>query len=419
MMLLWRTSMEQIEYSSLKKLDSSYGTPFYLMDSNIYENNIKNFLSSLTQYYKKIIIGYSFKTNYTPALCQKALTLGCFAEVVSAMEFDLALKAGFSKIIFNGPIKSYDYLAKAFELDAIINIDSAYEIDYVLEYRKRHLNKKLKVGLRVNVELKDSDGNSVIQSGLKSGRFGFSQKLLPEIVETLRSNDIIINSIHGHTSSSDRAAINYTTIVNYMLNVCKQLSLTDIEFFDVGGGFFGAAANGIDISNKPTYDEYSKSIFDCLLNDDWFGSVNPYVVIEPGASVVSNVFSYVSKVYQVKTMNDKVFVVTDGTVFDVKPTMHKNNLPFKLYSKTKSPERILCDFVGSTCMEKDVILSEIKMQKPQFGDYVVIDGVGSYTISLTPTFINYLSPIIDISDNNIKIVRRRQTLEDITRLYTY
>lgn len=411
--------MEQINYTWLENLANKYGTPFYLMNSCVYENNVTQFVTSLKKYYEKIIVGYSFKTNYVPALCQKALALGCYAEVVSAMEFDLALKIGFSNIIFNGPIKKYDYLTKAFDLGVIINLDSEYEIDYVLEYRKRNPKKLMKVGLRVNIELKDSEGNSVIQNGLRSGRFGFSKQLLPNVIDVLRTNGIVINSIHGHTSSSDRAAINYETIVNYMLMICNEFKLDDIEYFDIGGGFFGAAANGIDVSNKPTYCDYSDIIFKNLLKSNWFNKTKPFLIIEPGASVVSNVFSYVSKVYQLKEMNGKVFVTTDGTVFDVKPTMHKNNLPFKLYSKNNNTNSILCDFVGSTCMEKDVILSDVSMQKPNFGDFVKIDGVGAYTMALTPSFINYVSPIIDISNDNSKLVRRRQVLKDITDLYVF
>ena len=49
-----------------------------------------------------------------------------------------------------------------------------------------------------------------------------------------------------------------------------------------------------------------------------------------------------------------------------------------------------------------------------------IDGVGAYTIVLAPTFINFISPIIGVTDNDDKtfIVRRRQTIDDVVTLYT-
>ena len=417
MMLQWRILMEQIDYKFVKKIAEEYGTPYYLMNSDIYEKNVMNFVSALKKYYDRILVGYSFKTNYVPALCKKALALGCYAEVVSAMEFELALKCGFSNIIFNGPIKTYNYLSKAFDLGVVVNLDSEYELQYVLEYQKNHPNKALRVGIRVNINLKDVLGNSVIQNGLKQGRFGFSSDTLSHLVEKLKSSGVIINSIHGHTSSSDRAAKNYETIVQYMSEVCKKYELNDIEYFDIGGGFFGAAADGINVIGKPVYEDYAKTVFDILHNDEWFKKVMPILVIEPGSSVVSNVFGYVSQVYQVKNINGKCFVTTDGCVFEVKPTMHNNNLPFKLYSHSDCKNNVICDFVGSTCMEKDIILSDVTMPEPKFGDFVKIDGVGAYTMVLTPDFINYKSPIIDISCGKNLLVRRRQTLSDIINTY--
>lgn len=97
--------------------------------------------------------------------------------------------------------------------------------------------------------------------------------------------------------------------------------------------------------------------------------------------------------------------------------MHSNNLPFTIYTQTESTQLIICDIVGSTCMEKDIILKDVEVPKIQFGDYILIDGVGAYTITLTPTFINYLSPILSLTENTVQQVRRRQTINDIISLY--
>ena len=80
----------------------------------------------------------------------------------------------------------------------------------------------------------------------------------------------------------------------------------------------------------------------------------------------------------------------------------------------------VANLVGSTCMEKDVILSDVNVPNTiKGGDYVKIDGVGAYTIVLTPSFINYVSPIISIGKSGEKLVRRRQTLEDVLTFYNY
>lgn len=406
-------------FHQIEDLSQRFGTPFYLMDSDRYLRNLASFKTAFGSRCN-LIVGYSFKTNYVPALCQIAKDAGCYAEVVSEMEYALAKRIGFTKIIFNGPIKKKDILITALRDRAIVNLDSLYEIDTVLEYKRNHPAEEISVGLRLNIELVDETGHSKVQCGLRVGRFGFTQTILEDVIPRLRDNGIKIISLHGHTSSSDRAVENYGIIVGQMLRICERFQLNDLRYFDVGGGFFGAAADGIDVSHKPQYEDYADCILGICKTNEWFCRINPYIVIEPGVSVTANVFSYISKIFQTKNIAGQLFLTTDGTVFDVKPTLHNNNLPHTFYTRLRSDKSYSANLVGSTCMEKDVILKDIEVPSSiGYGDFVKIDGVGAYTIALTPTFINYLSPIIEATDDKISVVRRRQTIDDIIPLYNF
>ena len=73
--------------------------------------------------------------------------------------------------------------------------------------------------------------------------------------------------------------------------------------------------------------------------------------------------------------------------------------------------------MGSTCMEKDVLLKEVVLPMLNAGDFIRFKGVGAYTICLTPTFINFLAPILSLEDGEYKEVRRRQTVDDILTIY--
>ena len=401
----------------IKNIEAQVGSPFYMMDPDLYESNVRTFVDAFRKKYDKIIIGYSFKTNYIPALCLRAKQIGCYAEVVSEMEMDIALKLGFEKIIFNGPIKRKDALIRAIKHQAIVNIDAEYEVDFLCQYKKEHPETEIKAGIRLNIMLVDEDGNSVVQTGLRSGRFGFPYDILEKNIARLRDAGLRVVSVHGHTSSSDRAVVNYRVIADYMLRICEEFDLNDIEFFDIGGGFFGAAPEGLDLTNRPKYEYYANIVVDCLKNSEWFNRCLPYIVIEPGSSVVSNVFKYYTKVYQLKRINGKNFAMVDGTVFDVKPTMHSNNLPHSIIAESVEDEFEVYDVAGSTCMEKDIMLREVSLPKLKIGDFLEFRGVGAYTISLTPTFINYLAPIVTVENETINVVRRKQQMDDVLNIY--
>ena len=66
--------------------------------------------------------------------------------------------------------------------------------------------------------------------------------------------------------------------------------------------------------------------------------------------------------------------------------------------KEKEPDLEVLYIGTHNRMEKDIILHEVEMDKIKAGDYIEINGVGAYTIALTPTFINYLAPILSIEN---------------------
>lgn len=409
-----------MDITKIKEIEGAVGSPFYLLNIEQYKENLTLFKKAFLKRYSNLIVGYSFKTNYLPTLCCTAKDLGVYAEVVSRFEYDLALHLGFkgNSIIFNGPIKRTQDIYFALDNHSIINIDSYQELESVISYRAENLFSEIEIGLRINIDLKDEKGESHVQSGLREGRFGFAQDGLSKVIKRLRDNNITVVSLHGHTSSSDRAIANYGIICNQLLLLVKRFKLNQIKYFNVGGGFFGAAAKGIDVANKPSYEDYANYICSILLGDEWFKKVQPFIVIEPGVSVVANTLSFISKIYEIKKINDKKFIVIDGSVYDIKPTMHSNNLPHQFITSNECivSDGFDADVVGSTCMEKDVILKNIKANCV-VGDYIKFDGIGAYTIVMTPTFINTFSPILIQTKKGFQVVRRRQTLQDFLSVY--
>lgn len=401
-------------------VSKNVGTPFYIVYPEVFNKNITSFLDACKSQYDKFILSYSFKTNYSPFILNAILANDCYAEVVSTMEYDLALDLGFKgeNIIFNGPIKKKIDLKKAVLNHSIIHLDGEYEVHSLLDIVRELNLKNVKVGLRVNMEINTNNGHSAIQAGLKESRFGFTIQMLDYLVPLLKANNIIINSLHGHTSSINRLVDNYQIIAKRLLDVCEKFDLDNIEYLDLGGGFFGAAPRGINVSNKPTYLDYAKGIMDVFSNNLWFLRHKPNLIIEPGTSVVTNTFDLVTKVYQHKHIGDKNFVVLDASVFHVKPINGVVNYPFEIFSNNPEQQAIITDFVGSTCMEIDKISKDVEINHYRNGDLVVFKGEGAYMMNMTPSFINFQIPIVTLSkDGSFTYIRKRQTLNQLKDVY--
>lgn len=417
--------MEQIKSISnefIKKLDKEIATPFYLFYPDVLAKNIEEFRNEFIKIYPNFLMGYSFKTNYVPSACNVAKLHGCYAEVVSDMEYDLALKLGFAPnhIIFNGPVKNKATLMQAFENKSIVNLDSENDIQVALEFKHKNPNMEVAVGLRININLVNQAGESKVQNSLRSSRFGFTEEMLAKYIPLLLNNNIKINSVHGHTSSFDRGVDNYCLIAETLLATIETYQLEDIDFFNLGGGFFGAPPAGFDVTGKPTYSDYAENIIHYLMKAPWFATKKPTLVIEPGSSILTNTFELCTKITQIKKVNKENFIIVDSSIFEVKPSMHSFNLPFELLSNqnldTKATRKKF-QVVGSTCMEKDIILKNIEIEQPRSGDYIVFKGVGAYTVVFNPMFINYLIPIVAITDKTTQVIRNRQNIENLLSLY--
>ena len=396
--------------SRLKEIANEVGTPFYLAYPDRFQKNLTDFNNAFKNRYNRFLLSYSFKTNYTPFLLDIVKSNGFIAEVVSEIEYDLAQQVGFKgdRIILNGPIKSEALIEKAILNGSIVNLDCLYEIDFIIDIRKKHPDLPINIGLRVNMEIKTDNGSSAIQGGLKESRFGFTQKILDEIIPKLKENKISVVSLHGHTSSTNRVVENYKIISSRLLEIAQVHTLDEIKYFDLGGGFFGAAPKEVDISKRPSYQDYANGICDVLLNNEWFQIHKPHIVIEPGASVVTNVFELVTRIHQHKTINQKDFVIVDASIYQVRAQTSKVNYPYDEYSEREEEQPITADIVGATCMETDVIANQVTLKHYHYGDFLVFKGSGAYRHNLTPFFINPRCAIVKMTEDGYEVLRKRQ-----------
>ena len=413
-----------ISFDQIQKLEHEHGSPFYLFDENAFIKNYDDIVAAFRSRYDKFLLAYSYKTNYIPYLCSIIKNKGGWAEVVSRLEYDLALKTGQSpeKIIFNGPVKQYEDIALALDNQSTVNLDSAYEIEYVVRYAKSNTSKSIKIGLRINIGLSDAAGTSHIQDSLKVGRFGFSPAkadITRTISRLAACENVKINSLHGHTSTTDRSLWCYEIITQTLCDIAAEYLPDTIEYINIGGGIYGHIPEQMRWKQTPSFDEYAATVTDVLKNSPWAQKQKPTLVLEPGVAMVADTLSFITKVVSVKTIHDELFVTVDGSGFHTKPTFHKVNQPFEIIKSANTNETATYNVVGSTCMEKDYLLTNVTAARPEPGDYIKIDSAGAYTVVLSPPFINPAPAILVKNDQGCKAIRTRQTLDDMFSNYSF
>jgi diaminopimelate decarboxylase len=409
-----------LSWPTLHNLEKEYGDSFFILDIRQFENNYKEFLQGFRSIYPNTNLGYSYKTNYIPKLCQTVHSMGGYAEVVSQMEYDLAIAIGVppTRIIFNGPLKQQEDLEKAILAGSTVNLDCLEEVEKVEALAEKLPEQKIAVGLRCNFEI-DTTRISRFGFDVAGGELDRAFKRLTAL------NNCEIEGLHCHISTAARSTESFARRTH------KIIELTDYyfkdkqpRFIDIGGGFYGKMTDELKSQFDgyiPNYHEYAEAVAP-QLKSRYPDNSGPELIIEPGVAIVSDVFNFATKVVGLKTVRSRQIALVVGSIHNVKPTGTDKNLSLRVYGNDENSDRRKLagkvDIVGYTCMEHDCLYKEYSGEIG-IGDYAVVENMGAYTVVFKPPFIRPNPPIIsyDSIQNEYTLIRRRETSQDVFSTY--
>lgn len=376
-------------------------SPYYLIDAEKFDCQLKQLKKALTAHWNNYVIAYSYKTNSLPWVIRRANAAGAYAEVVSDDEFLLAKKIGAIGIVYNGIAKSEETFIRAVKERDIINVDSRREIDWLV----KHGIKGKGVGVRVNFDLeKLCPGESAC--GNEGGRFGFCYENgdLANALDMIKQSGNEVTGLHLHCSSRTRSVSVYRAIASVACKAARQYGLKP-KYVDVGGGFFGG------MEGKPVFEDYLKVISEQL--SEVFSPSETALIVEPGMSVVGPSVSFITTVTDVKDTPYGSFVVTDGSRCQVDPLMRKSSYFYRIerlsFQREIVDKQVIC---GYTCMENDRLFALSGQERLCPGDRIIYEKTGAYTMCLAPLFIKYFPAVYVTENGETKCVRKRWTCDD-------
>lgn len=410
--------MKQLDTDKLIELESHYGNSYYVLDSDVFEENYKNLLKEFKNIYDKTNIAYSYKTNYIPTLCKIVDKLGGYAEVVSDMEYQLAKKIGVDdkKIYFNGPYKRYWAIERLLLDGGIINVDSLDDFDKVIKVAIENPNKIMNIGIRLNYDV----GDKVLS------RFGFDigGNDFENLLNLIRQQkNIKVIGLHAHFAA--RSLEYWPKRARGIIDIFDKYFKNDgLRFISLGGGLYGNMADSLKkqfdtiIPNFKDYAEAAASIFANYFID-FKEEDKPELLLEPGSALAGDAMRFVSKVESIKNVRGKYIATLSGSMYNINPTLNKKNPPLEIY--VNKHEKVIhqdFDFAGFTCIEGDYLYKGYSGNL-SIGSYVVFSNVGSYSIVLKPPFILPNYPVIDISGKETVLIKEGETFDDVFKTYIF
>jgi diaminopimelate decarboxylase len=395
---------------SVQSIVERVGTPVYIYSAGAIRDGYLAIDSAFAAY--PHAIHYALKANSTLAIARLLKGLGSRADANSGGEVQVAMRAGFAPgdIVFTGVGKTRQELEFAIGCGVgTINAESAGELDRIGEVA-RALGREARVALRVNPDI-DARSHPNISTGLKTNKFGVPLQDAREIyrqrgaVEGLR-----FAGVHIHIGSQITTAEPLRRAADALVTLALELrdDGVPLEHVDLGGGL-GIPYEGREMISAA---EYAAAVVPELQR------AGIPVVLEPGRAVVGRSGALVSRVVDTKRYPDgRQFAVLDAGMTELmRPALYGSY--HRIVPVVARPgEESAWDIVGPICESSDVFGRDRMMPGVEVDDLIAILDTGAYGAVMASNYNRrMLAPEVLVDEGQWRIIRRRQTLDDVLAL---
>lgn len=366
-------------------------TPYYIFDINELKkriNKIKQILPENSQ------LCYAIKAN--PFLLNYLKNENLLFEVCSPGELSICEKYNVSpeKIIFSGVCKTQEDVDRAYNLKVkTITLESSNHCDYIINTVKNCQNPH-----NQEVILRLSSGN----------QFGMSSEDIIKCIKKLTNlPSIKIRGIHYFTGTQKKLK-KIEEEVCFIQNYCKKLMIdAEINFDSIEYGP-GLSYDYFSKENEKTnFTEISE--FCKMIKDSDFT-----YVIELGRYIASSCGYYVTKIMDLKTINNNKYCIIDGGINHINYYGQMMGMKIPVVNQIKvAPEGevIKTTICGSLCTTADIVLRELLLNNPSIGDKLVFENIGAYSITEgIYLFLSHPLPSVFILEDN-KLNKIREPVE--------
>ncbi len=409
-----RRVRKEIDGVTIDDLVRQFGSPLYVFSEQSLRSRYKNLYNLFSNRYPNVTFGWSYKTNYLQAVCAIMHQEGAIAEVVSEMEYDKARKLGIDgkDIIFNGPHKPMHALEKAAKEEAMINIDHMDEI-YDLEKVAQKLNKKIRVGMRLNMDTGIHPQWSRFGLNLESGQ------AMDAVKRLATGGKLILNGLHCHIGTyilePDAYAVEVAKMVEFGYQVEDNFGLK-MEYIDIGGGMPSRSKlKGSYLPpdvGVPPLESYAEKITEALYTHLRPGDF-PRLIMENGRALVDESGYLISTLFAAKRLPDgrKAYITDAGVNTLFTSFWYKFNVEIDREAAGLNEPSII---YGPLCMNIDVIDEGSMLPSLERGTRLIFSPIGAYNNTQWMQFIEYRPNIVLISpEGKVDVIREAEDLKHI------
>jgi diaminopimelate decarboxylase len=408
----------------LAGLAVEYDTPLYVQDLDRVRENCER----LRDAFPGADVRYAVKAHTGRAVLETVREAGLDAECASAGEVDRALAAGFGGdrlhyTAVNPPARDLDYAVGVAESEPDLTI-TVGAVDTLDRLAERGYDGR--VCVRVNPGVGAGHHEKVRTGG--AAKFGIPyDRAVAATRDAAERFDVV--GIHAHAGSgidpdqldSHRELVaRLGELARELTDPDEETSPLDIEYVDVGGGFGVPYEEDAPPLDLPAVAEATREAVAPL-------PAGVDLAIEPGRYVVADAGVLLTRVNTVKPTSDERVIGVDAGMTDLlRPAMYDAYHPIRnlgggresdgsdapaVDDRSATPVTV----AGPICETGDTLCRNRALADPARGDLLAVGIAGAYGYEMATQYNSRpRPPEVALDDGTAAIVRRRETLGDLT-----
>ena len=404
-------------------LAAEYGTPVYVLDEDTLRARCRSFIDEFRKIYPATSVSYACKAYINPILAKLFLEEGMGFDVVSGGELATTVNAGIpmDEVYFHGNNKTPQELEEALEHSiGWVVVDSFHEIE-LLDRLAGEAGKTQNILIRVSPGV-DPHTHEYTTTGILDSKFGFSIQT-GHAAEAIRlglaAKNLNLRGLHFHLGSPIFELEPYRVAVDLVLRFAAQFREEGLELqrFSPGGGF---AISYKREDEPPAVSDYAEAIISTMTETcQDLGMELPSLVIEPGRAIIGPAGVALYRVGAIKDVPGvRKFVSVDGGMGDnIRPALYQAE--YEVLAANKANQELVekVTIAGKYCESGDLLATDVMLPKLEAGDLLAIPAAGAYCPSMASTYnMNPKPPMVLVKDGKSRLIRRRETYQDLLHL---
>ena len=403
------------------ELAAEYGTPLYLFDEFSLRSKCQEFKTEFGQRYADTMAIYASKAFLNGALAVILKEEGMGLDIVSAGELAIAESVAFpmDMVYLHGNNKSAEELSLALKHHVgRIVVDSFNELSILAEMAEEtgHIADIL---LRLTPGV-DPNTHEHITTGITGSKFGFPLFGADEaVIQAMSAPSLNLIGLHFHLGSLITEARPYQEAIEIVLDFAadmKQKHGFELEELNVGGGF--AVQYTID-RPVPNVSLFAEAIVYKVINRcRRLELPMPMLTIEPGRAIVAQAGVALYRAGAIKDIPGiRRYVSVDGGMADnIRPALYGSKYEALVANRVLEKEAEQVTIAGKFCESGDILVKDINLPPISSGDIIAIPDCGAYCLPLQSNYNVSLRPaIVLVKEGQARLIRRRETFDDLTR----